>query len=120
MARAALALTCLTLQLFLAPIDFIWFTLAMALFAASSLFAVLKPEKLEGVIGLLALFIDTVFFMVLARYGAIETLWLAPVFYLYLLTNALSLYGPREVTLVAGVCALVFSTSYPGSAHVFR
>src|SRR5438067_12164337 len=58
--------------------------------------------------------------MVLARYGAIETLWLAPVFYLYLRTNALTLYRPREVLLVAGVCTLFFLTSYPGSAHVFR
>jgi signal transduction histidine kinase len=119
-ARAVLALACLMFQLFLAPVDFIWFTLAMVLFAASSVFAVVRPEKLEGPFGLLALFIDTVFFMVLARYGAIETLWLAPVFYLYLLTNALTLYHPREVVLVAGVCSLFFATSYPGSAHVFR
>jgi signal transduction histidine kinase len=115
-----LALACLTFQLFLAPVDFIWLTIAMGAFAASSVFAVLRPEKFEGAFGLLALFIDTVFFMVLARYGVIETLWLAPVFYLYLLTNALTLYRPREVLLVAGVCSLFFLTSYPGSAHVFR
>jgi len=120
MARAVLAVTYLTFQLFIAPISYFWFTLAMAVFAASSLFALLKPEKLEGALGLLALFIDTVFFMVLARYGAMETLWFAPVFFLYLLTNALTSFGPREVVLVAGVCSLFFATSYPGSAHVFR
>jgi signal transduction histidine kinase len=119
-ARAVLALACLTFQLFLAPVDFIWFTLAIGLFAASSVFAVLRPEKLEGAFGLLALFIDTVFFMVLARYGAIETLWLAPVFYLYLLTAAITLYSPREVLMVAGVCIAFFLTPYPGSAQVFR
>ena len=90
----------------------------MVLFAASSLLAVLRPERQEGAVGLLALFIDTVFFMVLARYGAIETLWLAPAFYLYLLTNALTLYSPREVVLVAGVCTVFFLSA--GSAHVFR
>ena len=79
-ARAVLALACLIFQLFLAPVDFIWFTLAIALYAASSLFAILRPEKLEGAFGLLALFIDTVFFMVLTRYGAMEALWLAPMF----------------------------------------
>src|SRR6266566_8884078 len=105
-------------QLFLAPVDFIWFTLAIALFAASSVFAVLRPETFEGAFGLLALFIDTVFFMVLVRYGAIETLWLAPIFYLYLLTAAIGLFGPREVVLVAGVCILFFATPYPGSANV--
>jgi signal transduction histidine kinase len=119
-ARAVLALACLVFQLFLAPGDFAWFTLAIALFALSSLFAVWRPGILEGAVGLLALFIDTVFFMVLARYGAIETLWLAPVFYLYLLTAAIALYSSREVLLVAGVCILFFLTPYPGSAHVFR
>jgi len=119
-ARAVLALTCLAFQLFLAPVDFVWFTLAVVLFTASSLFAVMRPKKLEGTFGLLALFIDTVFFLVLARYGAMETLWLAAVFYLYLLTNALALYRPREVALTAGVCSIFFLTSYPGSARVFR
>ena len=50
----------------------------------------MRSERLEGTFGLLTLFIDTVFFMVLARYGAKETLWLAPVFYLYLLIAALA------------------------------
>jgi signal transduction histidine kinase len=119
-ARAVLALACLIFQLLLAPHVFAWFTLAISLFAFSSLIAVWRPEILEGATGLLALFIDTVFFMVLARYGAIESLWLAPVFYLYLLTAAIALYSPREVLLVAGVCILFFLTPYPGSAHVFR
>jgi len=118
--RVVLALACLVFQLFLAPVDFVWFTLAIALFTASSLFALLRPERLEGAFGLLALFIDTVFFMVLARYGAIETLWLAPIFFLYLLIAAISLFGPREVVLVAGVCILFFATPYPGSAKVLR
>jgi len=119
-ARCVLALACLIFQLYLAPVDFIWFTMAIALFFASSLVAVMKPEMFEGAFGLLALFIDTVFFMVLARYGANEALWLAPVFYLYLLTAAIALYSPREVLLVSGVCILLVLTPYPGSARVFR
>ena len=119
-ARCVLALACLIFQLFLAPVDFIWFTMAIALFAASSLVAVMRPEIFEGAFGLLALFIDTVFFMVLARYGANETLWLAPLFYLYLLTTAIALYRPREVLLVSGVCIVLSLTPYPGSAQVFR
>jgi len=119
-ARTVIALFCLFFQLFLAPVDFIWFTSAVALFAASSLLAVFRPEILEGAFGLLALFIDTVFFMVLARYGALEALWLAPVFYLYLLTAAVALYSAREVALVSAVCILFALTPYPGSAQVFR
>lgn len=119
-ARTVIALFCLVFQLVLAPVDFIWFTAAIALFAASSLLAVLRPEMLEGALGLLTLFIDTVFFMVLARYGALEAVWLAPVFYLYLLTAAVTLYSAREVALVSGVCILYALTPYPGSAQVFR
>ena len=119
-ARCVLALACLIFQLFLAPVDFIWFTMAIALFAASSLVAVMRSEIFDGAFGLLALFIDTVFFMLLAKYGANETLWLAPVFYLYLLTAAIALYSPREVLLVSGVCILLSLTPYPGSAQVFR
>jgi signal transduction histidine kinase len=119
-ARCVLALSCLVFQLYLAPVDFIWFTLAIALFFASSLVAVMRPQMLDGAFGLLALFIDTVFFMVLVRYGANETLWLAPVFYLYLLTAAIALYSAREVLLVSGVCILLSLTPYPGSAQVFR
>jgi signal transduction histidine kinase len=119
-ARCVLALACLIFQLFLAPVDFIWFTMAIVLFAASSLVAVMRSAMFDGAFGLLALFIDTVFFMVLARYGANETLWFAPVFYLYLLTAAIALYSPREVVLVSGVCILLSLTPYPGSAQVFR
>jgi signal transduction histidine kinase len=115
-----IALACLIYQLYVAPIDFIWFTSAVALFFASSLLAVFRPEMLEGAFGLLALFIDTVFFMVLARYGAAEAVWLAPVFYLYLLTAASILYSAREVLLVSAVCILFALTPYPGSAQVFR
>ncbi len=120
MARAVLAATFLVFQLFLAPVDFVWFTVAIGLYAASSLFAALRPALLDGAYGLLALFLDTVFFLVLARFGAIESLWLAQIFYLYLLTAAVTLFQPREVLLVAGVSALFFLTPYPGSPHLFR
>ena len=65
-ARCVLALACLIFQLYLAPVDFVWFTTAIALFFASSLVAVMRSEVFEGTFGLLALFIDTVFFMLLA------------------------------------------------------
>jgi len=41
-ARAILALACLGFQLFLAPVDFIWFTLAMILAAVTPLPATLE------------------------------------------------------------------------------
>ena len=59
----------------------------------------------DGTFGLLALFGDTVFFLILASYGTERSLWLASLFYLYLLTEAVILYGAVEVTVVAGICA---------------
>jgi signal transduction histidine kinase len=119
-ARSVLAIACLVFQVLLAPVYFGWFILALSLFAILSFFLVWRPEILAGAIGLLALFIDTVFFMVLVRYGAVETLWVAPVFYLYLLTTAVALCRPRDVLLVAAICIIFFVTPYPGSAHVLR
>ena len=54
-SRAALAFAFLVFQLFLAPVDFVWFTMATALYAASSLFAALQPalgsEQVAGQAG---------------------------------------------------------------------
>lgn len=116
--RAALALICLLFQLIVAPVDSILVTLSIGLYAAASWLTVVRKRTANRTFGLLTLFIDAVFFMVLAKYGAARTMWLPPAFYLYLLGAAVSLYGPREVLLVAGVCILFFATSQPSPSHV--
>lgn len=118
--RTLLAFACLLFQILFPSDAPLLVTIAIGLFATSSLFAFFRRDALSGAAGLLALFIDTVFFMVLAKYGAKETLWLAPVFYLYLLMAAVALYGPREVVLVSGVCALFFAIAHPEPVHVLR
>ncbi|MGH9722501.1 MAG: sensor histidine kinase [Bryobacteraceae bacterium] len=117
-ARAVLATACLGLQI-VAPIDSILVTLSVAFFALSS-FVALRKGRASGSFGLLALFVDTVFFMVLAKYGAIGTVWLAPAFYIYLLTAAVTLYNPREVVLVAGTCIVFFAVSQVGEKNILR
>ena len=117
-ARAALASICLLFQFIVAPVDSVLVTLSVGLYAAASWLIVVRKRTVRRTFELLTLFIDTVFFLVLAKYGAAQTVWLAPAFYLYLIGAAVSLYGPREVLLVAGVCALFFATSKPSPSHV--
>ncbi len=63
-----------------------------------------------GAFGLLALFVDTVFFLVLAGFWPAELLWVATFFYLLLLLEAVTFFGPRETCLVVaastGFCLL--------------
>src|SRR5260370_39352349 len=65
--------------------------------------------------GLLALFGDTVFFLIMASYGAENMLWLASAFYLFLLGEALTYYSTVEVVVILVVCA-VFCAVLPYGA----
>jgi signal transduction histidine kinase len=58
-----------------------------------------------GLLGLLSLFGDAVFFLVLVGFG-VGGLWLASIFFLYLLAEALAFYGPVEVGVVVAVAAV--------------
>jgi len=60
----------------------------------------------SGTFGLLALFGDTVFFLILASFGGERLPWLTSIFFLHLLIEAMLFYGAREVFVVGGVCAL--------------
>ncbi|MBI1789332.1 MAG: sensor histidine kinase [Acidobacteria bacterium] len=119
--RAVMAAACLAFQLFLAPVGSHLVTAAMGVYALSSFFAVTKRFGFRGTWGRLTLCIDGVFFMVLASFGAPEAVWLAPLFYLYLLAAAVSMYGAREVALIAVACTLFFATNaHPGPQYVLR
>jgi signal transduction histidine kinase len=60
---------------------------------------------------MLALFTDTVYFLILLYFGGDHTLWLAALFFLYLLTEALVFAGPMELAVIAAgsavFCAIV-------------
>jgi signal transduction histidine kinase len=53
-----------------------------------------------------------VFFLILARYGADRLLWLASIFFLYLMAEALALYSSVEVGMVAGI-SMIFCVALP-------
>jgi signal transduction histidine kinase len=84
-----------------------WYiTLALLVFLSHSLLVLLRPRPPGGAFGLLALFGDTVFFLVMADHGTGQSLWFPCIFFLFLMTEAVALFGPREVAVVVGVAAL--------------
>lgn len=85
-----------------------WLRALMMVFLAYSIVPAVKAHGLSGLIGMLALFGDTVYFLVLTSLPTDRLLWTAALFFLYLLSEALIFYSATEVTVIAGSCA-VFS-----------
>lgn len=63
----------------------------------------------RGLLGMLALFADTVYFLIVVYFGGARIEWLAAAFFLYLLTEALVFSGPVEVGVVSAVSAIFCS-----------
>jgi signal transduction histidine kinase len=91
----------------------------MALYLAYALVVALRGRSHTGMLGLLALFGDTVFFLIMASYGADRMLWLASAFYLFLLGEAIASYSTVEVVVIVAVCA-VFCAVLPYGALVLE
>jgi signal transduction histidine kinase len=87
----------------------------LGVFLAFAVVVAVRHRLQSGTLGLLTLFGDTVFFLVLAGYGTEAVPWLSTVFYLHLLTEAISFFGPVEVFVVVGV-SVAFCLLLP-SAH---
>jgi signal transduction histidine kinase len=87
----------------------------LVLFLIYSIVLAVRGKGLIGLLGLLALFGDTVYFLVLASFGGRDIPWLASLFYLYLLMEALVFYSTIQLVVVAGVCA-VFCALIPNGA----
>ncbi|MGA3017125.1 MAG: sensor histidine kinase [Bryobacteraceae bacterium] len=76
------------------------FVALLGLFLVASILAELRGKAQSGMLGLLALFADTLYFLIVAYFGSPRMLWLESVFFLYLLTEALVFYGPVEVGVI--------------------
>jgi signal transduction histidine kinase len=86
----------------------------LALYVVLSLMVAIRGIRPGGLLGLLALFGDAVYFLVLVSLG-VGQLWLASVFFLYLLAEAAAFYGPVEVIVVVAVAAVFCAVlSYDG------
>ncbi|MGA2270968.1 MAG: sensor histidine kinase [Bryobacteraceae bacterium] len=91
----------------------LFFYSLLMLYLALSLIVVARGARPGGMLGLLGLFGDTVYFLILASFGA-DRFWLASVFFLYLMAEALAFYGPVEVVVIVAV-ATVFCAVLPYS-----
>jgi signal transduction histidine kinase len=113
LARAVLAAACLAGVYFLLPNPPapLYPVLAAYLVYAVALFV--RGSGRGGMLALLAIFADTVAFLVVATFSSERLLWVASVFFLYLMAEALSLCGPLEVVVIA-VVAAIFCAAIPG------
>jgi signal transduction histidine kinase len=91
----------------------IWTVLGM--FLAYSVTMAVRSKGLAGLLGLAALFGDTVYFLILASFGNEHLVWPASLFYLYLLVEALVFYSAVQVAVIAVAC-VVFGLLLPSSA----
>jgi signal transduction histidine kinase len=97
----------------------VWWAIPIVYLAYAALAAVLRHVR-PGGFGLLALFGDTVFFLILAISESERSLWLAAVFYLFLMVQATVFYGAREVVVVAGITALFCGLAPDSSARLLE
>lgn len=81
------------------------FYVLLALYVAYATAIAVRGRSNTGMLGLLALFGDTVYFLILASYGGERLLWLATIFFLYLLAEALIFHSTVEVVVIAAVSA---------------
>jgi signal transduction histidine kinase len=115
-ARVLLAAVALAISYFyLPPASAPLFYGLMLVYLAHAIFVAVKGRGQLGILGLLILFGDTVYFLIMAGYGTERLLWLASVYFLFLLTEALVFHGPVEVVVIAGVSA-VFCAVLPYGA----
>ena len=88
--------------------------LLLGTFLAFSVALAIRSRWQRGAFGLLVLFSDTIFFLIVAGFGTGHLLWLASLFYLYLLAEALVFYTQVEVLVVVAVSA-VFCAVLPAT-----
>jgi len=91
----------------------------MSLYLVYAVVVALRGRSRSGILGLLALFGDTFFFLIVVSYGADRLLWLAGAFYLFLLGEALIFYGTLEVVVIVAVCS-AFGVVLPEGALVLE
>jgi signal transduction histidine kinase len=78
----------------------------LGLFLMVSILVGIRGRGQRGLLGMLALFADTVYFLIVVYFGGELMLWLAAVFFLYLLTEALVFAGPVEVAVITAGSAI--------------
>ncbi len=93
---------------------------AMALFLVYALALAVYLKEPSRMAGLLILFADAVYFLVLASFSTERLEWMSAVFFLFLITEGLVFYSPVEVAVITGI-SVVFCGVLPNpSARILE
>jgi signal transduction histidine kinase len=104
--RVGLAVTALAFSYLFPPSASSVVHVLIGLFCVYSVLVAIRGPGLSGVLGLLVLFGDTVFFLILGSFASERLVWVASLFLLYVLTEALVYYTWLELGVVGGACAI--------------
>ena len=107
-ARALLAWAALGSGILIPPPPPVWVLWVSGGFLAAGGFLLVRRRTPGGAFALLVLFVDLVFFLIVERFEIGALFWLPAIYYLYLMAEAVALYNPQEVLVVAAVSG-VFS-----------
>lgn len=78
----------------------------LVLFLVASVGEAIRGGAHRRLLGMLALFADTVYFLIVVYFFGERMAWLAAAFFLYLLIEALLFSGPVEIAVITGGSAL--------------
>ena len=84
----------------------------LVLFLVASVVETIRGGAHRGLLKMLALFADTVYFLILVYFGGGPMEWLAAAFFLYVLVEGLAFSGPVEVAVIAAGAA-IFCVALP-------
>ncbi|HXS95754.1 MAG TPA: sensor histidine kinase [Candidatus Limnocylindrales bacterium] len=88
------------------------FYILLAVYLVYSAAVAFRPRVQTGLVGMLGLFGDTVYWLIISGYGTDQMLWVSSLYFLFLLTAALVLHGAVETVLIT-VIAVVFCAVLP-------
>ena len=103
--RAALAAISIALSYLLLPPAAVLYQALLGVFLVYAILAAMRAKPHSGLLGLLALFADAVYFLVLAG-RADSLIWFSSLLFLYLLVEAVALYSAMEVLMIASSAAI--------------
>jgi signal transduction histidine kinase len=119
-ARVLFAAAALASGLTLAPRGAPWALAAAAAFLAFGLLTALRIPKPDGAFGLLVLFADLAFFLVLGSSGIGSLVWLPAIYYLAMTAEAAAFYSPPQVLIVVALSAIFCAIEPLGAAIGLR
>ena len=119
-ARVLFATAALASGLMLTPRGPPWALAAAGAFLALGLFTALRAKEQGGLFGLLVLFADLAFFLVLVSSGTGSLVWLPAIYYLGMTAETAALHSPREVLLVVVLSAIFCAAARSDAAIGLR